>query len=217
MAKNSERSNVHPSKHSSVFKWLTLTEPFVTNKCHWGSTYLRNTRGRKWCQYVAQLRGSGQKWLPPAAVQSIPQRVQWDECFHQLCLVNLKQTIVFIQLNQSNGCSAGAKGYLVVRQAVVGWQAAVVERYTWDKVVQQVLARHQQTGKTDQSYMQPLELAETSRLIMAMGWNEKRVTHLHQRGFQLKTYHSPPPGDRWSPCLDLLAFLFKYDFAKIFK
>lgn len=40
-----------------------------------------------------------------------------------------------------------------------------------DKVIQQVLTRHQQTGETDESHVQPLEPAEASRLTTATGLN----------------------------------------------
>lgn len=123
---------------------------------------------------------------------------------------------VHLKLNQSNCCGAGAKGHLEVWQAVIGRQAAVVGGHTWDKVVQQVLAGHQQTGNTDQYHMQPLVPAKTSRLTMATRLNENQLqaASLLSRMFQVRGCHSPPPGAHWSPSLDLLCFPFNVDCTK---
>ena len=59
----------------------------------------------------------------------------------------------------------------------------MVGGHTGDKVVQQVLTRHQQTRETDESHMQPLEPAKTSRLTMATRLKEKQ-SHICIIGFK---------------------------------
>lgn len=192
VARNSELSKVHPSKHCSVCRWLTLAEMLAASKCHCGSTNLRKTRGRKWCHRGTEQGGkSFQKGLPPAAVQSVPRRVPGDEGSQQLLLINLEQTAIFTRLNQLNqrstGAGAGAhlkaRQAVIGRQAVVGRQAAVVGGHPRDKVVQQVLTGHQQTGEADEGHVQPLVPPETSRLTMATRVDEK-LLHICTTAFK---------------------------------
>lgn len=90
-------------------------------------------------------------------------------------------------------------GQIVIgRQTVVSGQGAVVGGASWDKVVQQILTGHEQTGEADQSHMDPLVPPETTHLY---GTHYTAVSHVPsgQVHDMTVTVYSPGPADRRNP------------------
>lgn len=88
-----------------------------------------------------------------------------------------------------------------------------------DKVVEQVLTGHQQTGEADEGHVQPLVPAETSRLTMATRLDEK-LLHICMTAFKgVSAEGISPTSSRRSlkPISWFTLFSFQWELYKIFK